>query len=331
MRVLGFSNSSATAAPVQRARGARRGLQLVRARQQREQFVAREFGAGEEVARQAREDSAVMRILTWNLFHGRAVPDCRGRSAARSPAMLAGMGVGRRAAAGGAAVVAAAAGGRVRGAGVHGETSRDRCCRSRARGGTAAGRREVLGRRGERDPRARRARRDAHARLRVRLRPSGGCCRRCVARTACGSANLHASAHDSRVRRRTWSARLLRCAGGRVASPSCSAATEHAAAVDAGVRARGRPRARPRVRPRARRAGEARPEVRTAPCTTLAGVNGASHGRVGTSVGARRPVLETRSLAPDARAAARPQCGPPAGRPRPRRSQLRAAARTRGP
>ena len=59
----------------ERVRGARRGLQLVRAGEQREQGVAVEFGAGEEVARQAREDSAVVRILTWNLFHGRAVPD----------------------------------------------------------------------------------------------------------------------------------------------------------------------------------------------------------------------------------------------------------------
>ena len=47
----------------------------MRAGEQREQGVAVEFGAGEEVARQAREDSAVVRILTWNLFHGRAVPD----------------------------------------------------------------------------------------------------------------------------------------------------------------------------------------------------------------------------------------------------------------
>ena len=47
----------------------------MRAAEQREQLVARQFGAGEEVSRQAREDSAVMRILTWNLFHGRGVPD----------------------------------------------------------------------------------------------------------------------------------------------------------------------------------------------------------------------------------------------------------------
>jgi len=47
----------------------------VRAAEQREQVVARQFRTGEEVSRQAREDSAVMRILTWNLFHGRAVPD----------------------------------------------------------------------------------------------------------------------------------------------------------------------------------------------------------------------------------------------------------------
>lgn len=50
----------------------------MRAREQREQRVAIEFGAGEEVARQAREDSDVLRILTWNLFHGRAVPDVPG-------------------------------------------------------------------------------------------------------------------------------------------------------------------------------------------------------------------------------------------------------------
>ena len=61
--------------PLERGRGARSGLQLVRPREQREQRCAIELGAGEEVARQAREDTDVLRILTWNLFHGRAVPD----------------------------------------------------------------------------------------------------------------------------------------------------------------------------------------------------------------------------------------------------------------
>ncbi len=62
----------------------------MRAIEQREQRVAVEFGAGEEVARQAREDSAVVRILTWNLFHGRAVPDVPRPLGGAFAAMLAG-------------------------------------------------------------------------------------------------------------------------------------------------------------------------------------------------------------------------------------------------
>ena len=49
-----------------------------------------------------------MLVLTWNLFHGRSVPDAPRELLADFAARLAAMGVGRRAAAGGAAVVAAA-------------------------------------------------------------------------------------------------------------------------------------------------------------------------------------------------------------------------------
>ena len=54
-----------------------------------------------------------MLVLTWNLFHGRSVPDAPRSLLADFAAQLAGLGVGRRAAAGGAAVVAAGAGPRV--------------------------------------------------------------------------------------------------------------------------------------------------------------------------------------------------------------------------
>ena len=50
-----------------------------------------------------------MLVLTWNLFHGRAVPDAPRALLAEFAEQLAALGVGRRAAAGGAAVVAAGA------------------------------------------------------------------------------------------------------------------------------------------------------------------------------------------------------------------------------
>ena len=162
--------------PASASRRARRGLQLVRAVEQREQGVAVEFGAGEEVARQAREDSAVVRILTWNLFHGRAVPDVPRPLGGAFARMLAGWDWDvallqevppwwpPRLARG------------VRRAGVHGADVARTGAAAGARGRRAApGRREVVGRRRERDPRARRCAGDgACTAAAARCGPSGG-------------------------------------------------------------------------------------------------------------------------------------------------------------
>ena len=64
--------------PGERVGRARGGLQRERAVEQRTQVVARQLLAGEEVPRQGGHPTGGVRVLTWNLFHGRAVPDRRG-------------------------------------------------------------------------------------------------------------------------------------------------------------------------------------------------------------------------------------------------------------
>ena len=208
---------------LERARRARRGLQLVRAVEQREQLVARQFGAGEEVARQAREDSAVMRILTWNLFHGRAVPD-RAAPARRR--------VRRARCASWEWDVAllqevppwwpphARRG--VRRAGVHGAhlAQPGAAARARARG-APAGHREVLGRRGATRSSCAAHGVTAHARLRLRLRPERRVVHAVRRDDGLWLANLHASAHDrARGAGRHRRAPPRRCAAGRATSRS---------------------------------------------------------------------------------------------------------------
>ena len=114
-----------------------------------------------------------MRVLTWNLFHGRAVPDRRGSLLREFAARSARLGVGRRAAAGGAAVVA-------------GRRSAARPARARAWRRTsrnlgmpvrraiaagAPGADGLVGRRRQRDPRPRPGDRPSTARRALRWRP----------------------------------------------------------------------------------------------------------------------------------------------------------------
>ena len=73
VRVEGCSKISATVRPGERARRGRRRLEGERAVQDRVEIAGRQLGAGEQVARQAGQSRGI-RVLTWNLFHGRAVP-----------------------------------------------------------------------------------------------------------------------------------------------------------------------------------------------------------------------------------------------------------------
>ena len=76
MRVEGCSNSSATERPASALRARGRLLERERAVEHRGQLVGRELVAGDEVARQGAECTVrcQVRVLTWNLFHGRSVP-----------------------------------------------------------------------------------------------------------------------------------------------------------------------------------------------------------------------------------------------------------------
>src|SRR4051812_27341710 len=65
------------AAPRQRARGEPVALQLQRAVEQPLELIARKLLAGEEVTR---HPGIVVRVVTWNLFHGRASPPSPKRS-----------------------------------------------------------------------------------------------------------------------------------------------------------------------------------------------------------------------------------------------------------
>ena len=77
VRVEGAWKTSATVRPVQRVRAQRRGLELGGAIQQPPELGGRQFLPGQQVSRQARQctlGAMRLRVLTWNLFHGRSVP-----------------------------------------------------------------------------------------------------------------------------------------------------------------------------------------------------------------------------------------------------------------
>ena len=65
---------SATLRPSSAREASGVGLQRDGAVEQRIELVAIELGSGEQVARQVGQSTAAMRVLTWNLFHGRSVP-----------------------------------------------------------------------------------------------------------------------------------------------------------------------------------------------------------------------------------------------------------------
>ena len=225
MRVLGFSNSSATTVSFECVRRARGGLQLVGAAQQREQVVARQFGAGEEVSRQAREDSGHADPHMEPLPRARRPrPPAPARRGVRDAAER--VGVGCRAAAGGAAMVAASARRRVWSTGVHGAHLAQPGAAARARvRGAPPGHREVLGRRSERDPRAR-ARRNHRTRgCGCGCGPSAASSTPSAATTVCGSPTCTRARTTGRRHRSTSRARRRRCAAGRATNRSSSAAT----------------------------------------------------------------------------------------------------------
>ena len=82
---------SATERPSSALRGARRGLERGGAVEERVELVARQLGAGEEVALgKPGMHRPRMRVLSWNLFHGRAVPERRRSLLGRVRGRLAG-------------------------------------------------------------------------------------------------------------------------------------------------------------------------------------------------------------------------------------------------
>ena len=117
-----------------------------------------------------------MLVLSWNLFHGRAVPDAAAFAAGRLRRAARRLGVGRRAAAGGAAVVAGGARPCVPGQRAHRADLAQLAAAREPPGRRAAPRRDqVLGRRRQRDPRARRGRaRAPHAHAALLARAARG-------------------------------------------------------------------------------------------------------------------------------------------------------------
>ncbi len=217
------------AAALERARGQRRRLQRVRAIEQGEQLVALELRPGEQMARQAGQSMATMRVLTWNLFHGRAVPpagrDLQSEFACRAREL----GLGCRAVAGGSAVVAAGARARLRRRGALGadvaQRAAWRCAasspsaRPTSSGQTAAARtRSSCARRG-------RERSSITAACSCGAGRSGASAMPSRSRTARGSrTSTHRSTPPS-VRRPTSSAPARPCSPGPAARRRCSAAT----------------------------------------------------------------------------------------------------------
>ena len=243
--------------PSQRARAtAAPPSARARALEQREQLVARQFGAGEEVARQAREDTRRRcAILTWNLFHGRAVPTVP-RAARRRV---------RRALAGWEWDVALLQevppwwppqlAARVRRAGVHRAHVAQPAAAARARRSRRAGPDIVKSWggganailvRGAASP-APRAAAAAHA-ARAPRRPRGAAGRRRLARRTSTRSALRRA--DARRPTSTRAARA-RCAGWAGDAPAIFGGDMNTRAGVARVRARGRARDRPRLRPRA--------------------------------------------------------------------------------
>ena len=77
VRVEGFSKMSATLRPSSARDDSGAAFSASARSSSAPQLVAVELGPGEQVARQAGQSMvtyARMRVLTWNLFHGRAVP-----------------------------------------------------------------------------------------------------------------------------------------------------------------------------------------------------------------------------------------------------------------
>ena len=146
-----------------------------------------------------------MLVLTWNLFHGRSVPDAprellRRVRRARSPAGSGTSRCCRRCRRGGRRRSGARAGASARTA----LTSRNWLLPRRALGRAAPPRpHQVLGRRRQRDPRARRGGRRAPRCARCARGPSGAWCTACAWSAAGGSATCTPRRTPRRARRPT--------------------------------------------------------------------------------------------------------------------------------
>ncbi len=170
MRVEGRSKISATRSPSQHGRAVRGRLQLSGAVEQPVSSGAGQLGAGEEMAGQVEQSTYArwVRVLTWNLLHGRSVPPLGATCSTEFSALIALVGLGRGAPPGGAALVAGAPGraGERRGAdGAHVPQLAARRPPGDRR--ALAGRDQVERRRRQRDPRARERRSSSSAPARL--------------------------------------------------------------------------------------------------------------------------------------------------------------------
>ena len=233
----------------QRVGAQRRGLELGGAIEQGVELRGAELGPGEEVAwhgPQCTLGRVHLRVLTWNLKHGRSVPPSPARAARRVRRGAAGLGVGRRAAAGGAAVVDRAAAPTRVGA-EHRQALTSRNALPRLRRALARRWPEVMKSQGG-GANAILARRDRivahHVELLTR---TPGAPRR--ARGVAGVRRVGGQPARHRARRGGGASatepppRRRRC-GGRAATPSCSAGTSTCARRSGRVRPRGRARRR---------------------------------------------------------------------------------------
>ena len=171
-----------------------------------------------------------MKVLTWNLFHGRAKPRGGPRPLRRVRGRHRGLAVGRRAAPGGPALVAAPAGRALARVDADGaDVAATSCSAAARRGAAVAGPDQLGGRRVQRDPRARRAVAE-HRRVLLRRRPEKRWMHAVRLDDGTWVANLHAEKQPLSARGRAEGRGGLRgLVGGRPGGP-CSAATSTCAA-----------------------------------------------------------------------------------------------------
>ncbi len=212
-------------AALERARADRRLLELGRTVEQSPELLGAQLLAGEKVGRQAGEctlASMGLRVLTWNLMHGRSVPPAGHDLFEEFAAALAWLALGRGAASGGAAVVAAGTGRATAGERADGPHLAQRAAPPAARGRRAPARPDQVERRWrQRDPGAPRTGPCSRtAPGGCAGRPSGGGSTPSASATESGSATSTPPSTTTRAPAATarWPPR--RCSTGRTGQPA---------------------------------------------------------------------------------------------------------------